>query len=176
MMGGWLILAAVMAANAGPVAQKASRVPAASSEAPMASVYTVTVTPGSVSFSATDPDLGVVTASPPTTVSWRNNGNRQRTWSLRVASLSSGFGSCPNLPVSAVTVQCTGVTAGGNATGACGPAITLSTTPQTVASGRESNQTVTYTVTLNLSLTESWRYIAHTSPSCSLSLTYNAVM
>jgi hypothetical protein len=142
----------------------------------MASVYTVTVTPGSVSFSATDPDLGAVTANPPTTVSWQNSGNKNRTWSLRVASLSSGFGNCPNLPVSAVTVQCTGVSVGGAATGACGPAIALSTTPQTVASGQESGPTVTYTVTLNLSLTESWRYIAHTNPSCSLSLIYNAVM
>jgi hypothetical protein len=52
----------------------------------------------------------------------------------------------------------------------------LSTTLQTVASGNESGPTDNYAVTLNLSLTESWRYIAHTSPSCSLSLTYNTVM
>lgn len=131
---------------------------------------TVTASPGTISFTGTDPDLGNVAGSAASTVSWTTSGGLiTNTWNLQVQASATSFTSCATVPTSAVTVTCGSVT--GGASGACKPAITLSTTGQQVATGLESVIPIApYSVTLNFSLADSWHYIANTS--CTLTLTY----
>ena len=74
--------------------------------------------------------------------------------------------------MSAVTVSCSGATAGGSGgSGTCGSSFPLSTSLQPIAGGVEGDGTNMYTTTLTFTLAESWRYMAN--PSCSLNLTYS---
>jgi hypothetical protein len=134
---------------------------------------TVSATPGTISFTATDPDLGAVSGSSAATISWTtSSGSPSQTWTLTVQAASSSFASCSTVPASAVTATCTSVVEGKS--GNCGSAVTLSTVPQQVASGKEDNASNTpYTVTISFTLADSWSFIAN--PSCSLSLTYTVV-
>jgi hypothetical protein len=45
-----------------------------------------------------------------------------------------------------------------------------------VASGTEGTFSRSYSVTLTYTLTDQWKYIARTSPPCTLSITYNALV
>lgn len=139
---------------------------------PLASVASVTASPGTISFTATDPDLGSVSGSSASTVSWTtSSGSSSNTWTLQVQGSAATFGNCPTVPASAVTVTCTSVT--GGSSGACNASFPLSTTGQQVAAGQESSGTnKAYSVTINFTLADSWAYIAKTSPACTLTLTY----
>jgi hypothetical protein len=80
------------------------------------------------------------------------------------------------VPVSAIRVACSSAdVSGGAGTGVCAPAFSLSQVPQVLAQGNQGNNTRTYTVGVNFSFTDSWRYIASNGPSCSLTLTYTIV-
>lgn len=146
-------------------------VPAANKLLPQATMLTaVTASPSTITFTATDPDLGGVGGSSAATVGWSlSGGSSSSTWNLSVQASSATFASCSTVPTSAVTVACTGVSGGTG--GTCAAAVPLSTNPQQVASGYEHNGSASkpYSVTLNFTLTDSWSYIAN---SCTLTLTY----
>ncbi len=132
----------------------------------------ILATPATISFSATDPDLGSAAGSATSTVTWSilNGRDNKQTWTLTAQAGGASFTGCATIPASAVTVTCasTSVTGGGG-TGSCSGPVALSTSPQQVAGGLEGND---YTVTLNFRLTDRWRYVAATAPSCTLTLTY----
>jgi hypothetical protein len=43
-----------------------------------------------------------------------------------------------------------------------------------VASGLDTTSTLNYSATISFTLADNWKYIAETSPACTLSLTYIA--
>jgi hypothetical protein len=179
-MGAWLFIAMCMAAAGPPVAPRpASPAPQnslrkAASVAPAAG-FTVNVSPAAIAFSATDPDTAPVDAgSGPASITWQNLDFTQGAWSLTVQAGSAGFTNCATVPVSAVTVSCATVSTSIGGSGACSAPFTLSTSAQTVAGGTQSVLTYSYSVTINFTLADNWKYIAETSPSCSLSLSYIA--
>lgn len=137
--------------------------------------FTLTVTPATISFSASNPATApVVAANSTATISWSvlSGGNN---WNVTVQASAPTFSNCPTVPVSAVKVSCASATIGslgGSAT--CAAPFQLSTTPLQVAGGAEGVVAMNYTVTLNFTLADSWKYIAQTSSACSLSLTYTA--
>jgi hypothetical protein len=147
-----------------------------------AAVYinALTASPSSISFSSTDPDLGAVSGSAAASVTFGLLlGTATNTWTVSVSAATSTFtgGTCTTIPASAITVTCASVAVnnyGGTAgTGACAASSTLSTTGKTAASGGEGNFYDTFTITLNLTLTDSWAYIAATTTTCPLSITYS---
>jgi hypothetical protein len=130
----------------------------------------VSASPGTISFTATDPDLGLVAGSPVATISWMTSGgNKNNTWTLAVQASALTFAGCATVPTSAVKATCTGVSGGTG--GTCGGSVPLSTSAQQIASGNEANgANKAYSVTISFTLADSWSYIANSS--CSLSLTY----
>ena len=139
-----------------------------------ATVGTVTATPSTISFNATDPDLGSVAGNSPATVSWSvTGGNNNSNWTLTVQAAATSFTGCGTVPVSAVTVACSSAAvSGGSGTGVCSGAFSLSTPPQQVAGGIEGNGTRSYSVNINFTLSDRWRYVAALSPPCNITLTY----
>lgn len=174
------LLAAAAAAvrPAGPGA--ARRLHTAASVKPMAnSNFTLTVNPATITFTTTSNPgtTPVVAGSSAATASWTafsifDTSN----WTLTVNATAASLSNCPWIPVSAVTVTCSSAAVGGlGATGACSGAFPLSTTPQQVAGGAVGGLfSYNYTVTINFTLADSWKYIAEQSPACSLSLNYLA--
>src|SRR5579859_3319645 len=74
---------------------------------PMAvtSMSAVSASPGTISFTATDPDLGSVSGSSAATVSWTTTGgSAASTWNLKVHAAAASFTGCATVPRSAVTV------------------------------------------------------------------------
>ena len=172
-----LIGALVMLASSAPVLSAEQKpkvvVPAANRILPMAtSLSAITASPGTISFTATDPDLGSVAGSSAATVSWTTSGgSAASTWTLQVSAAAASFTNCGTVPRSAVRVACGGVT--GGSAGACGGSFNLSGAGQQIASGKESaSSNAPYSVTLSFTLADSWSYIAKTAPSCTLSITY----
>ncbi|MBZ5624919.1 MAG: hypothetical protein LAQ69_40385 [Acidobacteriia bacterium] len=177
-MGGWLTIVVLLAA---PTGRPALKLPAPravlDAPAPDAPNFVVNISTPTVSFSATDPDLPPVSGSPGSTVTWRVAGNSGRTWNLGLSSAATAFTNCPTVPISAVTVTCTGASAGGGtSTAACSGASTLSTSRTVVASGTEGSGNRSYSITLTYTLTDQWKYIALMSPQCTLTITYNALV
>jgi hypothetical protein len=175
------LLAVVMLAGAGvSEGQKPPRQPTPAIVAPLATaIQNFIVSPGTVSFAASDPDSPSHTGS--STVTWNlTGGSFFSNWTLRVASVGSWFGggsaSCSTVPASAVTFRCASATFSGgtlpSATCSAGT-FTLSTTYQTVASGREGSGTPSFTVTVSFTLLDSWSYVANLSPPCTLSVSYS---
>jgi hypothetical protein len=153
--------------------QKVRIVGASNRVLPMATTLSaISANPGTISFTATDPDLGSVTGNSAATISWTTTGgSAASTWTLKVHSAAGSFTNCATVPRSSITVTCSGVT--GGSAGACGGAVTLSGASQQVASGKEStSNNAPYSVTLNLTLADSWSYIAKQAPACTLTLTY----
>jgi hypothetical protein len=132
----------------------------------------VSANPGTISFTATDPDLGLAAGSSAATISWTTSGgNKNSTWSLAVQANATTFSGCSTVPTSAVVATCTGV--GGGTNGTCGGGVPLSTVAQQIATGNEANgANKAYSVNINFTLADSWSYIASQASSCTLSLTY----
>lgn len=153
----------------------AAAVRAASPVIPLApvSIHNVAVNPSTISFTATDPDLGNFSGSSPATVTWQTNGGvNSHPWTLGVAASTPNFSSCATVPLSAIKVSCSNVT-GGNTPGTCAAPIQLSTALTTIASGKgDTGVNSPYSVTINFTLADSWRYIAEQSPPCTLNVTY----
>ena len=135
----------------------------------------LSATPGTISFQANNPDGGTVSGSSPANLTWNVlSGSHLLNWTLSVQASSSSFAGCPAVPASAVQVSCGSASvspsnAGG--TGSCGGSFPLSTSPQQLAGGAEGDDTGAYSVFLNFTLAESWRYVAN--PSCTINLTYS---
>jgi hypothetical protein len=168
-----LTLLVMLAAASQGFAQKKASVVVPNRILPMAGPTTmsaVTASPGTISFTATDPDLGSVSGSSAATVSWTtSSGTAANTWNLKVNAVAASFTGCATVPRSAVTVTCGGVT--GGSAGTCGGGFTLTGAGQQIASGKESTgNNAPYSVTLNFTLADSWSYIAKSS--CTLTVTY----
>ncbi|HUQ94019.1 MAG TPA: hypothetical protein VM120_20230 [Bryobacteraceae bacterium] len=135
-------------------------------------INSLMATPGTISFPATNPNAGVVSGSSSATISWTvQNGSPLQSWTISVQASASTFTGCSTVPVSAVSVACASASVGGGGgTGSCGGAMTLSTVAQQVAAGVEGDGTQSYLVLINYTLAESWRYVANSS--CTLTLTY----
>jgi hypothetical protein len=137
--------------------------------------FNLTVTPPTLIFNATNPATApVVPGNSTTVVSWQvpSNGGK---WSLRVKAASPKFANCATVPISAVTVSCASVSvlpAGGSAS--CSAPFALSTGESLVAGGSSGPAALLYSVAINFTLADSWKYIAETTPACMLSLTYKA--
>jgi hypothetical protein len=170
-MGQWLSIVAMLASSAGKVTPTVA--PRTALVQPQAGgTVTMYATPATISFASTDPDQGLVSGSSASTLYWFYNGTKGKTWSVSAQSGASSFSGCSTVPVSAVTATCSSIQVNG-ASQPCGGAVALSTAPQVIASGTEAAGFVYYQVTLTFTLTDSWKYIAKTSPACSLTLTYN---
>jgi hypothetical protein len=173
-MNHWSKLTSVLlmlAAASQSFAQKKASVVVPNRILPMAtSMSAVTANPGTISFTATDPDLGSVSGSSAATVSWTTTGgSAASTWNLKVHANPASFTGCATVPRSAVTVTCGGVT--GGSAGTCGGGFILTGAGQQIASGKESaSNNAPYSVTLNFTLADSWSYIAKSS--CTLTVTY----
>jgi len=182
-MGAWIAITMLLAAAGPPALRPVSpKLPtdpkkAAARTVVPAAGFTVNVSPATITFSATNPDSSPTDSGSSTaSVSWTNLDFAQGNWSLTVQAGSSSFSTCPTVPVSAVTVTCATVNTSIGGSGACSPSFTLSPSAQTVAGGAQGPITYNYAVTLNFTLADSWKYIAETSPSCSLSLSYTATV
>jgi len=142
---------------------------------PKAANFTLNVSPATITFNATNPNNApVVAGSSTASLTWTSlssGGN----WSLTVQSSSPTFTNCPTVPISAVTVTCASASVGSlGGSASCGGAFPLSTTATQVAGGTEGVIALNYSVTINFTLSDQWKYIAETSPACSLTLTYTA--
>jgi len=159
-----------------PSAPRPPAVPSKRAAAPMrpaTGLINLNVIPATISFEANNPDwMPTVSASEPVSVSWQSLDRNPGIWSLTVQPATASFNNCRNLPISAITVSCASTVTNAGDAGACRPAFALSATPQVVASGKQGIATFSYSVTLALALADDWKYIAQTSPPCSLSLTY----
>ena len=134
----------------------------------------VTVTPSTITFNSPDPDTTPVSGSTVGTVMWSMNGGNVL-WSMIVSAAAASFTSCPAVPLSAIQFSCSSVTpgGGGNPNGTCSAGtLTLSTTPQTVATGtRQGNGSAPFAATVAFTFTDAWKYPA--SPSCSIQINYS---
>jgi len=132
----------------------------------------LSATPGTISFQATNPELGLVSGSSPGSLGWIVlSGSHAQNWTVSVQAGSSSFVGCPTIPISAIRVTCGAATvSGGAGTGACSGSFPLSTTPQQVAGGLEGTGTNSYSVSMNFTLAESWRYVANSA--CIITITY----
>ena len=174
------IIAAVLLVSTAVCAQQnrkrtgAAPTPAVLSQSAFTTTSGLTASPGTITFTSSDPDAGPVSGST-ATVTWIvTNGSKNNNWTLSVSVGSPTLTNCGTVPASAIRVTCARASVGGGGSGSCRPAFDLSTTPQTVASGQEGNNTRTYTVTINYSFTDQWKYIAAVSPACAATLTYTA--
>lgn len=139
----------------------------------LGTVGSLAATPGTISFQASNPDSGMVSGSAPGSLGWLVlSGSHLQNWTLSLQAGSNTFAGCPTVPVSAVRATCaTASVSGGLGTGSCGGPFPLSTTPQQIAGGAEGDGTNSYSVSINFTLAESWRYVAN--PSCTITLTYS---
>ena len=174
-MFGWIPIALLVATAAKPPVVTVRKLSSPAVAPAATGTFTLSVSPATVSFSAVNPGTTpVVAGSAATTASWTALGSGNN-WSLTVQAASTAFSNCSTVPVSAVTVSCSSVSVTGlGGSGSCAGSFPLSTTPQVVASGSEGLVSLIYSVTISFTLSDSWKYIAETSPACTLSLTYTA--
>jgi hypothetical protein len=132
-----------------------------------------TISPAAITFTSPDPDVTPASGSSTATVQWIMSGNSSGAWSITVQSISSSLANCPAVPVSAITLQCSSATASGSGfprASCTAAALTLSTTPQTIATGTREGNPGTINVAVAFTFTDAWKYPA--SSSCTLQITY----
>ena len=174
-MSGAIPIALLVAMASGRPVVPGQKVRSMAQAAMQAANFTLDATPATITFNATNPGTApVVAGSATASVTWQvlSGGNN---WSLKVQASAPTFVNCPTVPVSAVTVTCasaSGGALGGSAT--CAGSFPLSTTAVQVAGGAEGLIAYNYSVTINFTLADRWKYIAETNPACSVSLTYTA--
>jgi hypothetical protein len=136
-------------------------------------VQTLSATPGTISFQLTNPDSGVTSGSSTTSLTWTILlGSHLQNWTVSVQSGSGSFNGCPTVPVSAVQVSCQSASVNGSqGTAGCASPFALSSTPAAVASGMQAEGTGSHSVIVYFTLAESWRYVAHSA--CTLTVTYS---
>ena len=139
----------------------------------LGTLASLSATPGTISFQASNPGLTTVSGSSPGSFTWMlMSGSHLQNWSLSLQSSSSSFVGCPTIPISAVRVSCGTAMAGGiGASGTCSGSFLLSTTSQQIAAGAEGDGSNTYSVSINFTLAESWRYVANSA--CTITITYS---
>ena len=175
-----LFIVGLLAAQTGKHPPKMAPHPALSVKPLATANFSVYASPSSISFAATNPDSPTVAGSATTTVSWTTTSTPANDpWKLQVSSTSSSFSNCATaIPASAVTITCTSGFNPGPGGFNCGAPATLSTSPVTVASGTlpYAGSSTSFWMTFTFTLTDSWSYIAQTSSSCTLNITYLATV
>jgi len=168
-----LVLGAALASGQ-KISKPGVKMVAATKQAEATSIRTaLQAAPATISFSATDPDLGGVGGSSAATLTFTlRGGANNRTWTVSVQAGSSTFAGCTTIPAAAVTATCTSVNVSNLGTGACAAGSSLSTGAVTLASGSEGTGTDAFTISVKFVLNDSWRFIAQTSPTCPLTLNY----
>jgi hypothetical protein len=138
----------------------------------MGTLGSLSATPATISIRAANPDLVLVSGSSPGSLTWMVlGGAHSQNWTISVQAASSSLIGCPTIPISAVRVSCgTATVSGIGGTGSCSGSFPLSTTAQQIASGLEGDGTQSYSVSMNFTLAESWRYVANSA--CTITLTY----
>jgi hypothetical protein len=174
-MTGALPVALLIAIAGGNPATVGPKARAMAQAALQAGNFTLNATPATITFNATNPGTApVVAGSATASITWQvlSGGNN---WSLKVQANAPAFANCPTVPISAVTVSCASASAGVlGGTGTCAGSFPLSTAPVQVAGGSEGLLAYNYSVTINFTLADRWKYIAETNPACSVSLIYTA--
>ena len=136
-------------------------------------IHQQAVSPTTITFTGTDPDSPNLTV--PVSLTFRTTaGANNLTWQAAVQATSgANLVGCPNtIPIGKIQVSCSSTSVANGGTGVCSGSFNLSTGLLTIASGLEGTGNATpYTVNLNFTLTDSWRYIA-TNTSCTVSLNY----
>jgi hypothetical protein len=100
------------------------------------------------------------------------SGSHTLNWTISLKAAASTFSGCSTIPISAVQVSCSVASvSGGGGNGGCSGSLPLSTTLQQVAGGAEGDGTNSYSVTINFTLAESWRYLVNSS--CTMTITYS---
>lgn len=136
-------------------------------------VWQFTATPGTVTFTSSDPDVGA-SASATVNVSILS-ASWGKAWNVTVQAGGPTLTNCAQVPVSAVSAVCDSVTlsgSGSSPTGSCSAPVALSTTPATIASGAQGNWDDTYTIHMTYQFTDAWQYPGASAPACSATLTY----
>jgi len=179
-MGTFLSICALLALQAGKPALRApAPKPVVAAPKPLA-VANFTVYPiAAVSFAAADPDSPTVAGSGTVTVSGLIGASEANaSFKLQVYAAGTTFSNCTSIPVSAVTITCTSVFDPGNNDVSCASPVTLSTSPVTVASGTlpTAGSSTSFWVTFSYTFTDNRKYIAQTSSSCTLNVTYLATV
>ncbi len=174
-MAPWILIPILLAGGAArPVARGPRPVVVQRQLAGTDPAITLIATPASISFSASNPDSAGVPANAVTTITWRANGDSRMPWLLTIQADSSSLGSCPRVPVSAVTVTCSQAAVSHGGIGICSPSMTLADSPRVIAAGMEAAANASYQVNLAFTLADSWKYVAQLNPPCSLTLSYTA--
>ena len=174
--GNIFIVAAVLASGTGLARvsnQRVGRFCPSRMNLALGTLGSVSASPGTINFQATNPDLGIISGSSQGSLTWMvAGGSHLQNWTLSVQAGSSSFAGCSTIPISAIHVNCgSAMVSAGGGTGACSGSFPLSTTAQQIASGAEGDGTNSYTVSINFTLAESWRYVANSS--CAVTLTYS---
>src|SRR5437879_870452 len=114
----------------------------------------VMAAPSMITFTSPDPDITPVNGNTTATITWSMSG-LLNSWTLSVNANSASFAGCPLVPASAVQYQCTSATPGtlGNASCTAGT-FTLSSSPQTIASGTSQGLGGTTTVVVAFKFTD----------------------
>jgi hypothetical protein len=138
----------------------------------MGTLGSLSATPATISIRAANPDLVLVSGSSPGSLTWMVlSGVHSQNWTISVQAGSSSLIGCPTVPISAVRVSCgTATVSGTGGTGTCSGSFPLSTTAQQIAGGLEGDGSQSYSVSMNFTLAESWRYVANSA--CTITLTY----
>ena len=135
------------------------------------SVSALTVAPGTLSFPSSTPTTNVTVNG---TATWTINlgFSLLSSWTLGVSAAAP---TCTNAPLSAITVHCLSINDSGIGLVVhnCGSSVTMSTLPQTVASGVDALLIVngTRSVSIQYSFSDLWKYTASTIP-CTFNLSY----
>lgn len=136
-------------------------------------VSSLTALPGTITFSATEPESGSVAGSSSATVHFTTSNAASESWTLKVQAGSTNFSGCTStVPASAVTVTCNSISDSNNGSRACSAPLALSSSLQQVAGGTQASQSSsTYDATISFTFADNWKYQAQGS-ACTLSLTY----
>ena len=164
-----LELACVGSIHAGPF-------PVSRLKLAMGTLGSLSATPATISFRAANPDLVLVSGSSPGSLTWMVlGGSHLQQWTLSLQAGSSSLIGCTTVPISAVRVNCgTATVSGVGGTGTCSGSFPLSTSAQQIASGTEGDGTQSYSVSMNFTLAESWRYVTNSACTITLAYTVNA--
>jgi hypothetical protein len=172
------LLAAMVAMVASAQGQK--KAPDGAVIMALPSILSMSAVPSSITFVSNDPDVVNLAPIPATVQVTIDNGQPNRRWRLLAQATSATLTGCSAIQTSAVRLSCTSTSVTeknpnsglGNGSAACSAAISLSTTPQPVATGGMGNNDRTYTANLSVGFADSWRYPASTGSSCSVNITY----
>lgn len=137
-----------------------------------------TTTPAAITFTANNPG-GTIAGSATALLDMNVPNQNHNPWTITVQATTSSMncGTATPVPVSAITVTCSGAYKPGSHGGtvACSGAFALSSSSaQTIVSGTLATTNGDYGATVTFTLNDSWNYIATTGQSCSVNINYVA--